>query len=210
VSRRDDSPGSPEKAPTRIPGQGGIELESSGGSIRLESLELHRAEPVADSAATSEPVTPERRRRRLWRREPPGALEGKRYKPGERVPVSGVYNVLDESGRYLKRQVTCHVDSSFPPGHKKDTPRRYELAYRAIHLVPEEGDVPYPAEIYLPGDTVRISGIYDVVDRDGHFLHYQRALIEDKETFDPLDDPKAYGYMLAFRARHLHQGPDHG
>jgi len=125
------------------------------------------------------------------------------------VPVSGVYDVLDENGNYLERQVTCHVDSSFPPGHRKGLPRRYELAYRAIHLLPEEATTPYPSKIYLPGEKVRISGIYNVVDRDGHYLHHQRALIEDSETFDPLDDP-AYGYMLAFRARHLHQGPEHG
>lgn len=157
------------------------------------------------------------------RREPTGALEGKRYRPGATVPASGIYNVVDRKGVYLEHQITCHYGNRFPPAPheeilKKFPERReeheqagpeakdlyeYELAYKAVHLAPNE-EPTYPPTIYLPGERVPVSGLYNVVDEDGHYRYYQRALVHDGDSFAPLNDPAAHGYMLAFPAKHLH------
>lgn len=189
MSRRDGHRHSPDPEPTRIPGQGGIELESTAGGIQLQPLEL----PHLGGEPHPGETKPERS----------GALDGRTFGPGQEVPVSGVYNVLDENGAYLERQITCHSGNQFPPQGERGGHPQYELAYRAIHLAPEDEPLPYPPSIHLPGDTVPISGIYDVVDEKGRYVYYQRALVENHDVFDPLDDPVAYGYVLAFPARHL-------
>lgn len=196
MSRRDSSRPSPDREPTRIPGQGGIELESTAGSIQLQPFELPHS--------GNEPKPGGRKRERSR------GLGGRTFGPGEKVPVSGVYNVLDENGAYLERQITCHSGNQFPPQGKKGVHPQYELAYRAIHLAPTDEPLPYPPNIYRPGETVPISGLYDVVDEEGRYVYYQRALVEDHDVFDPLEDPVAYGYVLAFPARHLHHGLEPG
>ena len=40
---------------------------------------------------------------------------GKIYRPGETVPVSGQYGVVDVHGSYLGREVTCSKGETFPP-----------------------------------------------------------------------------------------------
>jgi hypothetical protein len=37
------------------------------------------------------------------------------YRPGERVPVSGQYGVVNSAGGYLGREVTCVKGEPFPP-----------------------------------------------------------------------------------------------
>lgn len=37
------------------------------------------------------------------------------YRPGQRVPVSGIYNVVNAYGTYMGYQRTCVVGEPFPP-----------------------------------------------------------------------------------------------
>ena len=37
------------------------------------------------------------------------------YRPGQTVPVSGIYNVVTSSGTYAGRQDTCEQGDTFPP-----------------------------------------------------------------------------------------------
>lgn len=37
------------------------------------------------------------------------------HRPGETVPTSGIYNVVNTSGFYMGRQVTCVYGEPFPP-----------------------------------------------------------------------------------------------
>ncbi len=37
------------------------------------------------------------------------------YRPGDTVPVSGIYTVVNVLGDSLGREVTCEEDESFPP-----------------------------------------------------------------------------------------------
>lgn len=37
------------------------------------------------------------------------------YRPGDRVPSSGIYNVVNSFGSYMSRQVTCEEGDVFPP-----------------------------------------------------------------------------------------------
>jgi hypothetical protein len=37
------------------------------------------------------------------------------HKPGDAVPVSGIYAVVDANGKAVGRQVTCEEGETFPP-----------------------------------------------------------------------------------------------
>jgi hypothetical protein len=37
------------------------------------------------------------------------------YRPGQTVPTSGIYNVVNSYGSYMGRQVTCVKNEPFPP-----------------------------------------------------------------------------------------------
>lgn len=54
------------------------------------------------------------------------------YRPGQIVPTSGQYGVVDVYGRYLGRQVTCVRGEKFPPTR---TPREhgYVLQDTTVH-----------------------------------------------------------------------------
>ena len=54
------------------------------------------------------------------------------YRPGQRVPVSGIYNVVDASGNYTGRQDTCEEGDTFPPT-KFANEYGYTLAQQTIH-----------------------------------------------------------------------------
>lgn len=185
-----------ERRPTRTPGEGGIELESTAGNLQVK--------PAETASLVREALPGDRKRK--WRRR-----RGRRvitYKPGDLAPASGVYNVVDKRGKYVHLQITCHANKPFPPPYGSSEPREYELAYEAIHLSLADEPVPFPPQIHRPGERVPVSGIYNVVDEQGRYLFDQRALVEQRQTFDPLGDPRAYGYALAFPARHLAHGPE--
>jgi hypothetical protein len=44
-----------------------------------------------------------------------GSLMASIYRPGERVPASGIYNAVDKYGTYVGYQRTCVVGEPFPP-----------------------------------------------------------------------------------------------
>jgi hypothetical protein len=37
------------------------------------------------------------------------------YRPGDTVPVSGIYAVVDQNGSPVGRQITCEEGETFPP-----------------------------------------------------------------------------------------------
>lgn len=212
MSAGDRARGSASPRPTRIPGQGDIELATMAGDLQLTAPRRPGTpRPTGLRVATDE------QRQRI-------------YRPREAVPVSGVYDVVDQDGAYLDYQITCHVGSEFPPSRARRAHRRgrqwtggprpveygYRLAYEAAHLHPagEREDEP-TARIFRPGEPVPVSGIYGVVDGDGVYLEHQRACVrhrhgEDpraraRNVFPPIDgsSPDAVGYVLHYEAEHL-------
>lgn len=54
------------------------------------------------------------------------------YRPGDTVPVSGIYNVVTASGAPVGRQITCEEDETFPPTvHPNEY--GYVLAQETVH-----------------------------------------------------------------------------
>jgi hypothetical protein len=138
--------------------------------------------------------------------------DGQQYGVGQAVPVSGIYNVVSRSGRYLKHQIACHVGQPFPPTSRRITrgrPYRYELEFEAAHLHRGEVAERRPdCTVHRPGDLVSVSGVYTVVDGHGVKLGHQHTLVERKR-FPELspEDPRARGYVLDYQARHRpHRG----
>jgi hypothetical protein len=54
------------------------------------------------------------------------------YRPGQRVPVSGIYNVVNAYGTYMGRQDTCEEGETFPPTISPSE-YGYVLAQETIH-----------------------------------------------------------------------------
>jgi hypothetical protein len=145
------------------------------------------------------------------------------YEPTDKVPVSGLYDVVNEYGDYLGFQITCHEGDEFPPTRAKrahppsGVKYRYKLAYEAAHLRrgPEHAAVEDAGRIFRPGEFVPTSGIYGVVDRSGNNLRHQRACVEHRPGEEPQGerrhafpaiaglDPDAFGYVLQLPAEHL-------
>lgn len=175
--------------PSRMPDQGPVDVEPVAGDLQLGSLLAPGSERSTEDKRIHEPNGP--------------------------VPVSGVYDVVDEEGRYLRSQVTCHEGWKFPPsrnplaleaeerarhewerrresgdgdGDKPPYGYGYRLAYEAQHLQsPQRERSPV---IYRPGDVVPVSGVYNVVDLDGEHLQCQRAFVKDTRERMSLDgDP---------------------
>lgn len=212
MSPGDRSPGSTGPRPTRIPGESDIELAAMAGDLQL--------------AAPRRPGSP----RRTGLRVATDEQRRRVYRPREDVPVSGVYDVVDQDGAYLDYQITCHAGGEFPPSRARRAHRRgrlwtggprpveygYRLAYEAAHLHPvgEEQAEP-PAKIFRPGEPVPVSGIYGVVDEDGAYLEHQRACVKHRHGEDPrararnvfpplaASSPDAAGYVLQYAAEHL-------
>lgn len=150
---------------------------------------------------------------------------GKLFRPHNKVPVSGIYDIVDEQGNYLESQVTCHAGENFPPTANRRAldalerfrkagaqgkapigpPFGYRLAFEAAHLDHSPPPQDEDHAIHRPGETVQISGVYNVVDlKTGSYLRHQRTCIGDREfpaTEGP--DPDAYGYRLQHSAEHL-------
>lgn len=198
--------------PSRQPGQGDVELEPVAGDMQLGSPALSNLRRAGRAKATE------------WERT-------HLFPPGARAPVSGVYDVVDDDGAYLEGQITCHEGTEFPVTQNKRARARdeqveeangrgvtrvrtvhhygYRLAYEAVHLTPP---VPKDEAIYLPGDLIPASGVYNVVDLNGMYLLHQRACVHNKvgdkakrnrfpETGEM--EPGTYGYRLEYEAEHL-------
>jgi hypothetical protein len=55
------------------------------------------------------------------------------YRPGERVPVSGIYNVVTVTGAYAGRQDTCEQGDTFPPTRRVGE-YGYLLHQKTVHV----------------------------------------------------------------------------
>jgi hypothetical protein len=56
------------------------------------------------------------------------------YKPGEKVPKSGIYKVLHDDAHLEQHEVTCVLDEPFPPCSGCGKGVRFELVRAAHHL----------------------------------------------------------------------------
>ena len=71
------------------------------------------------------------------------------FKPGEIVPVSGIYTVKHDRGHTAPHQVTCTKGERFPPCRYCQHGVRFVLTTRTIHLYEDHWlDTP-PTEPYL-------------------------------------------------------------
>lgn len=194
-----------------MPGEGGITLESTAGNAQLELPSSVRE--FVEQRLTKEPPHPEPRAHAQAPGTRMGWPWGRSFEVHGEVPASGVYDVVDDDDNYLDHQITCHAGDQFPPATHEELLKRvgagsyhYRLAYEAAHLAPDPGPEWYSGTIFLPGQEVPVSGVYDVVDKDGNYLDRQRVWVKGHDNFGPTDDAEAHGYMLAYAARHLHPG----
>lgn len=56
------------------------------------------------------------------------------HKPGEAVPVSGIYNVMHDQVHLAQHQITAVRGEHFPPCRGCGHGVRYALAQAALHL----------------------------------------------------------------------------
>jgi hypothetical protein len=59
---------------------------------------------------------------------------GATFKPGEKVPHSGIYDVVHDPVHAQRHQVTCVYDDRFPPCNHCGDHVRFRLAVKAIHV----------------------------------------------------------------------------
>jgi hypothetical protein len=194
MRRRRPEPFRSGGAPTRTPGDRGIRLAPAAGDLQLPRR-------------LRKPGTA----RQTIREEP---AESRLHRVGDVAPCSGVYNLVDTSGRYLGHQIAWHRGLRFPPSRDRaleGRDYRYELELKAADLHRGEiGEREQARTIHRPGETVPLSGVYSVVDERGDELGHQHALAEGR-TFRSLEaeDPRAHGYVLDYQARHLDDAPQH-
>ena len=60
---------------------------------------------------------------------------GATFKPGDKVPHSGIYDVLHDTLHREKHQVTCVYNEPFPPCRGCGHGVRFRLAVKALHIV---------------------------------------------------------------------------
>ena len=56
------------------------------------------------------------------------------YRPGQTVPVSGIYNVVDRSGSYMGRQTTEEEGRTFSPTRHGTSEHGFVLDRQTEHL----------------------------------------------------------------------------
>lgn len=61
------------------------------------------------------------------------AAIGEEFKPGDKVPNSGIYKVLHDKKRTEDHEVTCIAHKRFPPCRDCEHPR-FVLVRRALHV----------------------------------------------------------------------------
>jgi hypothetical protein len=62
------------------------------------------------------------------------AAIGEVFKPGDKVPNSGIYRVLHDYKHNREHEVTCVAHTTFPPCNKCGHHPRFELVRKAIHI----------------------------------------------------------------------------
>ncbi len=61
------------------------------------------------------------------------AKAGDEFKPGDKVPNSGIYRVVHDPAHSTLHEVTCVFGTSFPPCRSCPHPR-FVLVHAAIHI----------------------------------------------------------------------------
>lgn len=56
------------------------------------------------------------------------------FEIGDKVPHSGIYDVLHDGHHHQKHQVTCIYGKLFPPCHGCHDEVRFSLAVKALHI----------------------------------------------------------------------------
>ncbi len=56
------------------------------------------------------------------------------YKPGDKVPNSGIYDVIHDVQHNTRHQVTCVAGETFPPCNHCGQHPRFRLAVQAVHI----------------------------------------------------------------------------
>lgn len=56
------------------------------------------------------------------------------YKPGDLVPVSGIYSVIHDPDHHQKHEVTCIEGKKFPPCKSCAKGVRFKLSVEAVHI----------------------------------------------------------------------------
>ena len=56
------------------------------------------------------------------------------HRPGDTVPASGIYNVVDRYGTYMGRQVTSEGGETFPATRHGTSEYGFVLHQRTTHL----------------------------------------------------------------------------
>jgi len=56
------------------------------------------------------------------------------YKPGEKVPFSGIYKVIHDKNHVKEHEVTCTYGEPFPPCNHCGEHPRFILVKAAIHI----------------------------------------------------------------------------
>jgi hypothetical protein len=59
---------------------------------------------------------------------------GEIFEPGQKVPQSGIYDVIHDPVHIKKHQVTCVYGDPFPPCNHCGHHVRFRLAIAAIHI----------------------------------------------------------------------------
>ncbi|MGA2426379.1 MAG: hypothetical protein ABSG07_20450 [Terriglobales bacterium] len=59
---------------------------------------------------------------------------GELFKPGDKVPHSGIYDVIHDPVHTQRHQVTCVFDDTFPPCNHCGGHVRFRLAVKALHI----------------------------------------------------------------------------
>lgn len=63
---------------------------------------------------------------------------GEVFKPGQKVPHSGIYDVIHDTVHKDRHQVTCIFDEPFPPCNHCGNNVRFVLAVKALHVKQHE------------------------------------------------------------------------
>jgi hypothetical protein len=59
---------------------------------------------------------------------------GELFKPGDKVPHSGIYDVIHDPVHTQRHQVTCVYNDTFPPCNHCGHHVRFRLAGKALHI----------------------------------------------------------------------------
>jgi len=59
---------------------------------------------------------------------------GDTFKPGQKAPHSGIYDIVHDRGHRVQHQVTVLADEHLPPCRGCGKGVRFRLAHRALHI----------------------------------------------------------------------------